>query len=834
MIQKHSLKFNEAEVLEKLKHHLPAQAPLKDFIHHNTLHGFQNLPFHEAAHTASSIFGYQVYADLTEYRKLYFDGKIDAEILDNSITLLKGNDQVIQWKKRLISTEYDTTITPKIGRLRNHWKSGYKINLDKSVFSVLFRITGNYLDQGISIWQFPTSENGFLDSIRKLEQFSFGGIFSGKRAKKLLLKNDCSLSELLHIVVGEERYFEQYLFDQQFAHPGWSGMVAVLESQPEKLLNPKAITLRDFIILELLLEIDTLDKKFGENWRPLAFEVEEEFPALFGPIQKTELSEVLAIWQHAREWSYYNQVINGIKSNNDIEVNSSSKSFQALFCIDDRSGSLRRHLENEDPNCETFGTPGHFNVACYFQPEHGKFTTKICPAPLSPKHLIVESESSAVLKHDNHFSRQTHGLIGGWLTSQTLGFWSAIQLALNIFIPSKSPAMVSSGRHMDPNGILSIEKANNELSDSKLQIGFSTVEMADNVEGLLRSIGLINNFAPIIYTIGHGASSVNNTHYAGYDCGACSGRPGSVNARAIATMANHSVVRYLLGERGINIPEETRFIGGLHDTTRDEITFYDEHELSPDNKNRHEINIKKMNAALVQNAKERARRFVLMDKNLTDQKRYKQVKNRSVSLFEPRPELNHATNCICIVGRRNLSRNLFLDRRAFLNSYNPNQDVNGTMLLGILKAVAPVCGGINLEYYFSKTDNSKLGAGTKLPHNVVGLIGVANGIDGDLRTGLPAQMTEVHDPLRLLVIVEQHPDVVLKTIKSDPATFEWFSNEWVHLVSIDPNTHIHYVFNKNSFEVYNSLNQTVKRTSNIAEILNSSQENIPVYKIESR
>jgi uncharacterized protein len=54
-----------------------------------------------------------------------------------------------------------------------------------------------------------------------------------------------------------------------------------------------------------------------------------------------------------------------------------------------------------------------------------------------------------------------------------------------------------------------------------------------------------------------------------------------------------------------------------------------------------------------------------------------------------------------------------------------------------------------LEYYFSRVDNQKLGAGTKLPHNVMGLIGVANGIEGDLRPGLPLQMIEVHDPVKI-------------------------------------------------------------------------------------
>ena len=62
------------------------------------------------------------------------------------------------------------------------------------------------------------------------------------------------------------------------------------------------------------------------------------------------------------------------------------------------------------------------------------------------------------------------------------------------------------------------------------------------------------------------------------------------------------------------------------------------------------------------------------------------------------------------------------------------------ILAGILAAVIPVCGGINLEYYFSRVDNTVYGCGTKLPHNVCGMLGVMNGIDDDLRTGLPSQM----------------------------------------------------------------------------------------------
>jgi hypothetical protein len=49
--------FNEHEVLHELKHYLPSQAPLKDFIHHNTLHAFQNFKFHDGIRQAFKIYG---------------------------------------------------------------------------------------------------------------------------------------------------------------------------------------------------------------------------------------------------------------------------------------------------------------------------------------------------------------------------------------------------------------------------------------------------------------------------------------------------------------------------------------------------------------------------------------------------------------------------------------------------------------------------------------------------------------------------------------------------------------------------------------------------------
>ncbi len=134
------------------------------------------------------------------------------------------------------------------------------------------------------------------------------------------------------------------------------------------------------------------------------------------------------------------------------------------------------------------------------------------------------------------------------------------------------------------------------------------------------------------------------------------------------------------------------------------------------------------------------------------------------------------TNAACVVGRRTLTRGLFLDRRSFLVSYDPHGDERGTILERILLAVGPVCAGINLEYYFSTTDNERYGAGTKLPHNVTALVGVMNGASSDLRTGLPKQMIEIHEPIRLHLVVETSESAIRAVLERQASFRELVEN----------------------------------------------------------
>jgi uncharacterized protein len=549
--------FNEAHLLHELKHYLPTQTPLKDFIHHNSLHAFQSRKFYDAIFKSSKIFGFQVTMSLSDFRKLYETGRIRPEILETCISNRKPSDSKDAWNRKLLFEQYNDHVDHRIGKLRSQWRERYHVDLDNLVQPFLFRFLCSYLDQGISIWNFPIGNLGFLASIRELEKNSFSSIFQTKRARELLKMDGLSMHELLKIVVGNEAYFEQYIFDQQFSHRGWSGMVSAVESNPDTLLSPKNISLNDLIIFELLLEIDRLDGQLGKDWKPISDGVPFQPIDLFQEVENTELHDVLKIWQDAFEWSYYDEFLAGIqqlsKSRRIKETNVpiAPKSFQALFCIDEREDSIRRHVESNDRDSETFGTPGFFSVEFYFQAFGAKFYDKLCPAPVTPKYLIKEYDVTEKRKHDLLYTNKTHQLVSGFLSAFVFGFWSAFRLMKNLLFPVKSPAISNAFLHMNAKGKLTVENKDVIDTENNLQIGFTVDEMSTRVASLLRGIALTKDFAPIVYVVAHGSSSANNPHHGAHDCGACSGRPGSVNARVFALMANNPKVREVLKGQGI-------------------------------------------------------------------------------------------------------------------------------------------------------------------------------------------------------------------------------------------------------------------------------------------
>ncbi|KMW59931.1 putative transmembrane protein [Candidatus Rhodobacter oscarellae] len=515
-------------------------------------------------------------------------------------------------------------------------------------------------------------------------------------------------------------------------------------------------------------------------------------------------------WLLAFEKNYRDEICNALALNRGrgrwLSRKESRPKSQIVFCIDEREESIHRHYEELDPGHETLGAAGFFGVAMEYRglDEHGH--TPLCPAPVTPEHRILEIARSheegapldkhtrrakwAEVFHDTYWEMKRNP-ISSYFLIDVSGFLMSIPLLGRMFFPLKYfGAMDQMGKAFVPDveTRLAVDRDENRAPDGIVNFGFTVTEQADRVMGLLQNIGLLDDFAPIVVICAHGSSSENNPYINAYDCGACGGKGGEPNSRAVAVMANNPKVREVLAERGIHIPEDTWFVGGFHNTATEIVTLTDEVDIPDALRPNYEAVKRDMAEAVRRAARERCRRFASAPKDSDLDTSLHHTMERASDFSQIRPELGHATNACAVVGRRALTQGVFFDRRSFVISYDPTTDPEGTVLERILLAVGPVGAGINLEYYFSTVDPGVYGSDSKVPHNVSGLIGVMEGAHSDLRTGLPRQMTEVHEPMRLHLIVDADPNIAGAIYGRQPGIQQLLDGEWVILIVHDPAT----------------------------------------------
>jgi uncharacterized protein YbcC (UPF0753/DUF2309 family) len=747
------------------------------------------------------------------------------------------------------------------------------VDTDALVHDVLIRFCAAFLDQGMAKWQLPRRSEGLYrafcslyrhpgrapaDWMRELAQEL------GRLEDQATGPLDSILESLDALGVSEEEW-ERFLSATLLALRGWGGMIHQVELHGDRVVQPiPEGSLVGFLAIRLLLDRFALAYtarsalglsapvrefwrlargKDDPHWPPsveqrafLVFQLAQvlglspdvvyrlskpEWATLLQEIESFTAIERRRIFHLAYERRFSTQTLDAITLHVCRPAGRpESPRFQAVFCLDEREESFRRHLEELAPNVETFGVAGFYAVAIYYKGAADAHFTPLCPVLIRPEIWVIEEVETA-LGESNRRRAQTRRVLGtvslrihegsrgfalGAILTGALGVLASFPLLARILFPRLTARIRHRfGRLVEtpPLTRLRVERTQPSPGPADAAIGFSIVEMVNAAERLLRDIGLTRGFARLLLLHGHGSHSQNNPHDSAHNCGACGGGLGGPNARTMAQLLNDPRVRDGMRERGLSLPDDTVVVGGYHNTCDDSVTYYDLDRIPASHRHEFETARAEIELTCERNAHERCRRFYSAPLTLSFTAAREHVEARAEDLAQVRPEFGHCTNAITIVGRREWSRGLFLDRRAFLASYDPTEDdADHTILTRILQAVFPVCAGINLEYYFSNVDNVGFGCGTKLPHNLTSLLGVMDGAASDLRTGLPWQMVEIHEPVRSQFVIETTPVAMQRIMDGNQGIGRLCRNGWVLLAVIDPTTRVLSVFEDGAFRPY--------------------------------
>jgi len=537
-----------------------------------------------------------------------------------------------------------------------------------------------------------------------------------------------------------------------------------------------------------------------------------------------------AVWLEAYEDVYRRDLIGRLSSHQSGRSTAEGRPrAQLLFCIDVRSEPFRRHLEAQGPY-ETFGYAGFFGIPISHQAFDATGRLALCPVLLKPSFAVNEAPKIGAQQPLQRYASGSrwrrladelfHDLkanpISAFLLVDTLGFFFSVGLAGKTLVMKPYAAVQDRLKRWFFNAVptrIPVERAAPSPPEAgpegegdvplPMPIGFTLEEQATFVGNGLRLIGLTKNFGRFVVVAGHGSTSDNNPYAAAYDCGACGGSHGDPNARVFAAMANDPEVRRLLKDGGLEIPGDTWFLAGKHNTTTDRLSFYDLAEMPSSFAEDLRLLQDHLEKAGAEGARERCGRLPGASSTSSAAKAYQHVMARSDDWANPRPEWGLSSNVGFIIGRRSLTQGLSLDGRAFLHSYDPASDPDGALLEKIMTAPLIVGEWINMEYYHSAVSPWVYGSGTKVIHNVVAGVGVMLGSKGDLQGGLPLQSvndgaSHYHEPMRLLAVIEAPTDRISMLVERHAILQNLFHNGWVNLLALDPDTQAVHRYNSDS------------------------------------
>lgn len=776
--------------------------PLENFVAVNPYLGFTEKRFEQVAHELATAGDIQMTLPSSFYLKKIEEGSLKKEDI---LQVLKQRKSKLGYKEFIQSVEknkdsdesmiYVSTVADLATQItQKDW--------NRFVTSRVSQWAASYFDKGQAIWIAADQQESIFKAWKTEAQFDKTPELSGLKDFRKIIQSFSdhpiqaaqTAIELLGIPVDQTSfYFHRLLLKQG----GWAAHVARLDWD-NQLAGGKDGMMEEFLAVLICWEAGLLKSLQGFEIMPSWEDLKDQWIGSEADLEvNKQLTENL-ILQEAFDLATQRKLIEKFKNiQSENKTKKKQPKAQAVFCIDVRSEVFRRNLELVDQSIETLGFAGFFGFPINYIPLGHQSGEAQCPVLLKTGPTIKEKLPDPE-NHEKAVKERilSHQLGNVWKTFKSgavtcFSFVSPMGISYLPKIFTDSFRWTRPVPHPDKHGISS-----NNLKGKTVQLephyheadtaGIPLDQQIQMAKNALKAMSLTDDFGKFVLIVGHGSSTVNNPHATGYDCGACGGHTGEANAKVAAAVLNNREVRTGLLQENIFIPVQTIFLACLHDTTTDEVTIFNEQQVPSDRAQELEELKNSLKNAGKASRTERALRMSSQKNSSVE----KMILAKSKDWSETRPEWGLAGCSTFVVANREKTRNLDLEGKSFLHSYDWKKDQGFSILELIMTAPMVVTSWINLQYYGSTVDNKHHGSGNKTLHNVTSGLGVIEGFSGDLRVGLPLQAVHdgenyQHEPNRLQVIIHAPLEAINEVLEKHPSVKNLCDNEWIFLMAMD-------------------------------------------------
>ncbi|MFZ6773888.1 YbcC family protein [Undibacterium sp. SXout7W] len=765
-----------------------------------------NMPVRRVAARMAVLGGIQVFPSQDQQLKAWREGRISAADLALALQQLPearaANLKPDQCLDSLQARAPQAQLPLLIDVLDNDPNRHARLSWRDAITHQVSQTCAAYFDEHQAIWQ-PERTQGLYTFWRDTLQHDHGiGLLMG------LPRIGNAVNALPATSIEAERWALQrlglpqavwadYLESVLLTVNGWASWCAYLAWQAG-LEGGKDVHLRELLAIRLAWGTLLLECKDDATTKQAFVALQQAWSQAPLVLKEAEQAFLIdEVWQLALELGYQRDLAQRLalasghgSAPQEIEV-------QAAFCIDVRSEPLRRALEAVWPGIQTLGFAGFFGLPVAYTPLSTQARRPQLPGLLAPSIEISDCivstdpsqrEADAALQSAASRARQTRFTMADqWLSASRWpgAAFSFVEVAGLGYLGKLGNWLLPTKHDRIKDDLEGLPVRYRQICRPQL-LGVDFETKVTLAARILHTMGLQQNLAPLVLLVGHGSQSANNAHAAALDCGACCGQTGEVNARSLAQLLNEPAVRQGLQKAGLTLPESTVFVAALHNTTTDEIEWFDLDLLPQINPTRWEHLQTVFRRACDQVRRERAPSLQL-DPLAPYDELLSQLRRRANDGAQTRPEWGLAHNAAFLIAPRHRSRGVVLGGRSFLHDYDASLDADGSVLELLMTAPMLVTHWINWQYHASTCDPLRLGSGNKVLHNVVGgSLGVFEGNGGDLRIGLARQSLHdgncwIHEPLRLTVVIDAPQVAIEAVIEKHAVVKQLLDNGWLHL-----------------------------------------------------